>query len=76
PPPPPTLWNQATGLGRPGPGLRLWRVRDGSELQSLDLAGDVVSVAFSPDGNWLAAATEEGILTIWRLERKAEAAAK
>jgi WD40 repeat protein len=51
-------------------------VRDGAELQSLDLEGDVVSTAFSPDGNWLAAATEDGILTIWRLERGAEVAGK
>lgn len=71
-----TLWDQATGLGRPGPALRLWRVRDGAELQSMDLPGDVVSTAFSPDGNWLAAATEEGILTIWRLERKGRSAPK
>jgi WD40 repeat protein len=62
-----TLWHQVTGLGRAGPAVRLWRVRDGAPLQSLDLAGDVVSVAFSPDGRWLAANSEDGRLTIWRL---------
>ena len=66
-----TLWHEATGLGRAGPSVRLWRVRDGRELQSLDLADDAWSVAFSPDGKWLAAASGEGTLTIWRLERRA-----
>jgi WD40 repeat protein len=71
-----TFWHETTGLGRPGPSVRLWRIRDGRELQSLDLADDPWSVAFSPDGKWLAAASGEGILTIWRIERRAGAPAR
>jgi WD40 repeat protein len=63
------LWHEATGLGRAGPAVRLWRVRDGRALQSLD-AEDSMSVAFSPDGNWLAAASEDGQVSIWRLRRR------
>jgi WD40 repeat protein len=62
-----TLWHQATGLGGAGPAVRLWRVRDGMPLQSLDLSDDAPSVAFSPDGKWLAATSEDGFLWLWRL---------
>jgi WD40 repeat protein len=71
-----TLWHETTGLGRPGPSVRLWRIRDGRELQSVDLADDPWSIAFSPNGNWLAATSGEGILTIWKLERRAPAPVK
>ena len=71
-----TLWHEATGLGRAGPSVRLWRVRDGLELQSVDLADDPWSIAFSPKGNWLAATSGEGILTIWKLERRSQATVK
>jgi WD40 repeat protein len=69
-----TLWHQATGLGGGGPAIRLWNVRTGEALQTLDSPDDVMSVTFSPDGHWLAAGSEDGAMTIWTL-RKGEARA-
>jgi WD40 repeat protein len=63
-----TLWHQLTGLGGAGPAVRLWRVEDGRALQSLDL-DDAMSIAFSRDGRWLAAASEDGKVSIWRLRQ-------
>jgi len=38
------------------------------------VSGWVGQVAFSPDGNWLAAGTSSGTVHAWRLDRKAEEA--
>lgn len=66
-----TLWHQATSLGGAGPAVRLWSLPDGKALQALDHAGDSGSAAFSPDGRWLAAAGDDGGLSIWRLRHAA-----
>lgn len=50
-----------------GRSVRLWRVSDGALEQVLDTGSDVSSVAFSPDGRWLATSGEEGWITVWRL---------
>ncbi len=66
-----TFWKKITGgrfAGDPGTTVRLWRVRDGALQQ--ELAGhtdDVFSVAFSSDGKWLATASEDGSVKLWRL---------
>ena len=70
-----TLWHQLTAarLGaRHGEPLKLWRVSDGSLLQTL--AGednDVRSVATSPDGKLIASASEGRTIRIWRFLRTA-----
>jgi WD40 repeat protein len=64
-----TFWNQATGLGGDGPAVRLWDVREGRAVQTLDHPNDVSSVAFSPDGRWLASTSDNGTMSIWRLVR-------
>jgi WD40 repeat protein len=66
-----TLWRQVAG-DRLSPGrgrnLRLWRSRDGELQQALaGHAGDVHSVAFSPDGQWLASSGDGGGIELWRL---------
>jgi len=47
----------------------LWDVNDGKHLYSLDAAGNVNSLAFSPRNYWLVAATDTAI-KVWDLENK------
>ena len=50
--------------------VRIWRVEDGALLALLDRsADDVHSVAFSPDGEWLAASGEGPVVDVYKLRR-------
>jgi len=61
------VFGDALALGRRA-SLRLWDVRDGTLHQALDAnVGDVHTVAFSPDGHWLATAGDERAVELWRL---------
>ncbi|MEH1856150.1 MAG: hypothetical protein V7L11_31810 [Nostoc sp.] len=46
--------------------IKLWSVTTGREICTLSHFGSVTSVAFTPDGGWLAAGDSEGNIKIWR----------
>ena len=52
--------------------LILWDPASGDELTRIRLPRTVTSVAFSPDGLWLAAATGEELMRLWRLSQLLE----
>ena len=46
--------------------IRLWRVSDGTALR--EMSGneeDISDVAFSPDGHYLLASSEDGTVKVW-----------
>ncbi|MEH2232070.1 MAG: hypothetical protein V7K71_21010 [Nostoc sp.] len=46
--------------------IKLWEIATGKEICTLSLFDSVNSVAFTPDGNWLAAGDDSGNIKIWR----------
>ncbi len=49
--------------------VAFWRLRDGKEAAALEnYAGGITTVAYSPDGQWLAAGQENGEVSVWDSE--------
>lgn len=58
--------------------IELWQANSGEHIQTLDWSTSLISVTWAPDGNWLAAGTQELSVQIWpvpfRPERDSELA--
>jgi len=65
-----TFWHQLTGAGGDAEPVKLWRVSDMAVVATLPHPDDVMSVAFSPDGQWLVTSGEDGKARLWRLDVK------
>jgi WD40 repeat protein len=66
-----TFWHQLTGGGSEGTPVRIWRASDGALVAELPATDDIAHVAFSPDGDWLAAAEDDDRVRLWRLREAA-----
>ncbi|HEX8239009.1 MAG TPA: WD40 repeat domain-containing protein [Allosphingosinicella sp.] len=62
-----TLWHGVTGGGGAGESVRFWRVADGALVEALKMPEDVMHIGFSPDGRWLVASADDGVITLWKL---------
>ena len=52
----------------PDPTVRIWRVRDGALEQALaSHRDDVMYIAVSPDGKWIASSSDDHTAKLWRL---------
>jgi WD40 repeat protein len=62
--------NEYVALGD-GKIIQIWRIADGRNAASLDVATDIYSLAFSHNGRYLASGTEDGLIQLWDLQAPA-----
>ena len=63
-----TFWHQLTGGGGGATPVRIWRTADAALVAALPANDDVADVAVSPNGRWLAVASEDQRTRLWRLK--------
>jgi WD40 repeat protein len=62
-----SIWHDATGGGGAAAPVHLWRVADGAHVAALLHDGDVGLLAYSPAGDRVVTAGEDGTVRVWRL---------
>lgn len=65
---PGTFWHQLTGGGGSATPIHVWRVADAALVAALPEEDDVAHVGVSPNGDWLATASEDQRIRVWRLK--------
>lgn len=50
--------------------IKIWDYNTQAQLDELKQPGDIVSLAFSNDGKWLASGSSEGTIILWKVENK------
>lgn len=63
-----TLWYQWTAAGGGAAPVHLWRTRDMARIGALPHPDDVMSAAFSPDGQRIVTSGEDQRARLWRLK--------
>lgn len=64
------MWHDITGGGGTGAPVHLWRVADGAHVAALPHDGDVALLAYSPAGDRVVTAGEDGMVKVWRLRER------
>lgn len=62
-----SIWHDVTGGGGAAAPVHLWRVADGAHIAALPHDGDVMLLAYSPAGDRVVTAGEDGTVSVWRL---------
>jgi len=62
-----SIWHDVTGGGGAAAPVHLWRVADGAHVAALPHDGDVMLLAYSPAGDRVVTAGEDGTVRVWRL---------
>lgn len=65
-----TFWHQLTGAGGTATPIHIWRTADAAMVAALRANDDIAHIDISPDGQWLAASSEDRRFSLWRLKRK------
>jgi WD40 repeat protein len=63
-----TFWHQLTGGGGRATPIRIWRTADAVLVAALPLADDIAHVGIDPNGQWMATASEDRRVRLWRLK--------
>ena len=51
-------------------GTKIWDFATHAQLDELKQPGDIISLAFSNDGKWLASGSAEGTIILWKIENR------
>ncbi len=62
-----TFWHQVTGGGGTATPTHIWRTADAALVAALPADDDIAHLGVSPNGQWLATASEDRRVRLWRL---------